>query len=221
MAWDSNIFTDFSEATLINGTRLCLKTRGRLAWEAKAQAAVGVPLCRGWREVKAMIETASKSQNLLARLVVALMVAFIVAGVLSYDLSAEVRQRVWRDLLERPGQLMSFRFILQPVMAAIAALRDGVMDARRGRSPYFWTLLTHSSKRIGRLREGVISTARILLFAMCMDTVYQLIVLKAFYPAEAVIVALALAFAPYLLLRGPVARIARLWRRKDVSDETR
>jgi hypothetical protein len=56
---------------------------------------------------------------------------------------------------------------------------------------------------------------------MCMDTVYQLIVLKAFYPAEAVIVALALAFVPYLLLRGPVARIARLWRRKDVSDETR
>jgi hypothetical protein len=38
-----------------------------------------------------------------------------------------------------------------------------------------------------------------------------LIVLKTFYPGEAVIVAAALAFVPYVLLRGPIARIAR-WR---------
>jgi hypothetical protein len=44
-----------------------------------------------------------------------------------------------------------------------------------------------------------------------MDMIYQLIVLKTFYPGEAVIVAIALAFFPYLLLRGPIARIARWW----------
>ena len=44
-----------------------------------------------------------------------------------------------------------------------------------------------------------------------MDVIYQLIVLKTIYPGEAVIVAIALAFFPYLLLRGPIARIAR-WR---------
>jgi hypothetical protein len=37
-------------------------------------------------------------------------------------------------------------------------------------------------------------------------------VLKTFYPGEAAIVAIMLAFVPYLLLRGPVARIVR-WRR--------
>jgi len=62
-----------------------------------------------------MIETASKSQNLLARLVVALMVAFIVAGVLSYDLSAEVSPACLAGLAGASGQLMSFRFILQPL----------------------------------------------------------------------------------------------------------
>jgi hypothetical protein len=36
-------------------------------------------------------------------------------------------------------------------------------------------------------------------------------VLKTFYPGEAVIVAVALAFFPYLLLRGPIDRIARWW----------
>ena len=44
-----------------------------------------------------------------------------------------------------------------------------------------------------------------------MDAIYQLKVFGTFYPGEAVIIALVLAFVPYLLIRGPVARIARLW----------
>ena len=106
---------------------------------------------------------------------------------------------------------MAFRFILQPVMAAIVALRDGVEDAKAGRTAYFWTQLTNPVERGGRLREGLIATARIILLGLGMDVIYQLIVLKTFYPGEAVIVAVALAFFPYLLLRGPIARIAR-WR---------
>ena len=58
---------------------------------------------------------------------------------------------------------MTFRFILQPVMAAIAALLDGIKDARTGWSPYLWTLLTNSAGRGVRLHEGLISTARIIL----------------------------------------------------------
>ena len=48
-----------------------------------------------------------------------------------------------------------------------------------------------------------------------MDVIYQLVVLKTFYPGEAVIVAIVLAFVPYLILRGPIARIAR-WRRGNI-----
>src|SRR5260370_15087899 len=80
-----------------------------------------------------------------------------------------------------------------------------------------WTVLTSRSERLGRLEEGLISTSRIIFLGLCMDTVYQLIVLKAFYPVEAIIVALVLAFLPYLLLRGPVARIARLRKREPAS----
>jgi hypothetical protein len=166
-----------------------------------------------------MMERASKSQHLLARLVLALMIALIVAGAIWYGFSAEVRQRVWQDLLERPGNLMSFRFFLQPAMAAVAAVRDGVADAKTGRAPHFWTVLTSRSERLGRLEESLISTARVLFLGLCMDTVYQLIVLKAFYPVEAIIVAIVLAFLPYLLLRGPVTRIARLRRREAASDK--
>ena len=106
---------------------------------------------------------------------------------------------------------MAFRFILQPIMAAIAALRDGINDAKSRRSPYFWSLLANPFAGGHRLYEGLISTARVILLGLCMDAIYQWIVLKTFYPIEAVIVAIALAFFPYLLLRGPIARVAR-WR---------
>lgn len=150
-----------------------------------------------------------------------LIIAFIVVGAVWYGFSAEVRERVWQNLVDRPGGPMTFRFILQPCMAAIAALRDGLNDAKLGRAPYFWTVLTNPSERGGRLREGLISTARIILLGLCMDVIYQAIALKTFYPGEAVIVALTLAFLPYLLLRGPIARIARRLRREGVSDEVR
>jgi hypothetical protein len=168
-----------------------------------------------------MIASASKSEVLLARLAVVLMIAFILMGAISYGFSAEVRERIWQNMLERPGGPMTFRFILQPAMAAIAALRDGVNDAKRGRPPYFWTLLTNPSELSGLLGEGLISTARIILLGLFMDVIYQAIVLKTFYPGEAVIVALTLAFLPYLALRGPIARIARRRRREDAADEIR
>ena len=159
-----------------------------------------------------MTETASKTKILLAQFVVVVMIAFVVLGAAWYGFSAEVRERIWQNLLDRPGGPMTFRFILQPIMATIAALYDGVKDARTGRSPYLWTILTNPAKRGGRLREGVISTARVLLLGLVMDAIYQFIVFDTFHPAEAVIIALLLAFVPYLLLRGLVARIARWWR---------
>jgi hypothetical protein len=167
-----------------------------------------------------MAETPSETQILLARLVIVLMIAFTVIGVFWYGFSDEVRNRVWEQLVARPTGPMAFRFVLQPVMAAIAAVRDGVSDAKSRRSPYFWTLLTNPFEGGHRLHEGLISTARVILLGLCMDAIYQWIVLKTFYPAEAVIVAIALAFFPYVLLRGPITRIAR-WRLDAASGKSR
>jgi len=118
---------------------------------------------RATEEAWAMTETPSKTKILLAQVVVALMIAFVVLGVAWYGFSAEVRERLWQNLLDRPGGSMTFRFILQPIMATIAALYDGVEDARTGRSPYLWTIITDRAKRGGRMREGLISTARVIL----------------------------------------------------------
>jgi hypothetical protein len=167
-----------------------------------------------------MVRPETKTELLLARLVIVLLIAFTAIGVFWYGFSEEVRHRVWHQLIERPTGPMAFRFILQPVMAAIAALRDGIDDAKLRRSPYFWTLLANPFERAARLHEGLISTARVILLGLCMDAIYQWIVLKTFYPGEAVIVAIALAFFPYLVLRGPIARIARWRLDKTSADES-
>jgi hypothetical protein len=158
-----------------------------------------------------MINANRQELNLLPKLIIASAVLLIAAGVLWYGITVEVVLRIFRDLFNRPSEPMSFRFILQPVMALIAALRDGIKDARTGRSPYFWTIVSEPGKRAGRLREGLNATARILLLGLVMDVIYQIMVLKRFYPAEAVIIAAMLAFVPYFFMRGPIARIARRW----------
>src|SRR3984885_15768785 len=102
-----------------------------------------------------MTKTRSKTQILLVRLVIVLMIAFTAVGVFLYGFSEEVRNRVWEQLVARPTGPMAFRFILQPVMAAIAALRDGVSDPKPRRSPYFWTLLTNPLEGGHHLYEGL------------------------------------------------------------------
>jgi hypothetical protein len=158
-----------------------------------------------------MTENASKTQIRLAWLAGLLMLTLIVVGGVWHGVSPAVFRRLWQNILDRPGAPIEFRFILQPTMATIAALRDGVTDARVGRSPFLWTVLSNRAEWGGRLREGLISTARIILLGIAMDTIYQIIVLKAFYPAEAAIIAIVLAVAPYVVLRGPIERFAR-WR---------
>jgi hypothetical protein len=158
-----------------------------------------------------MPEPPSKTEVLLARIAVGLIVGLAVAGVVRYGVSTQTLERVWSNIAARPGGPMTFRFILQPAMAAIAAFRDGLKDARLGRTPYLSAILFRHDRHGARLWEGAVSTARILILGVGMDFVYQLKVLGEFYPAESAIIAVLLAFLPYALLRGPFGRIARRW----------
>ena len=121
--------------------------------------------------------------------------------------------RLWNGLIGRIGGPMSFRLVLQPTMALIFAIRDGLKDAREGRPAYFYSLFTEPENRRSRLREGFKAVSRVFILAIVMDLIYQLIVLRWFYPLQALIVAFVLAFLPYILLRGPVNRVARFLKR--------
>jgi len=157
-----------------------------------------------------MADDRSQELGALAKVVIAIAIVLIVAGVLWHGITLGTFQRLWHDLVEEPSGPMKFRFIQQPCMAALIAIRDGYKDARTGRSPYFWAVLRKSDERMGRLREGLNATARIILLALALDLIYQFLVLKTFYPNEALIIALLLAFVPYVLIRGLVTRIAQI-----------
>ena len=164
-----------------------------------------------------MAEPSTPRRSLLARAAAIAIGGLVLLGLVIYGLPADVLDRVWKNIAERMGGPMAFRFTLQPCMAAIAALADGIKDARTGRDPYLWTILTNAEATAGRLREGFISTARIIVLGLVMDAMYQVTVLKTFYPGEMVLVAILLAFIPYVLLRGPLARLASFWMRREGS----
>jgi hypothetical protein len=124
----------------------------------------------------------------------------------------EILAQFWHELISRPEGPLAFRFVLQPVVAIGLAIRDGIHDARIGRTPYVWTILFHPRDRKGRLQEGWHSIARVVVLAMIIDVIYQVIALRAFRPLETVVIAFVLAILPYLLARGPVTRIARRFR---------
>jgi hypothetical protein len=121
----------------------------------------------------------------------------------------ELFTRVWDNLGERIGGPLTFRLMLQPLVVSVLAIRAGLQDARAGRPPYFWAVLSDSEHRLDLLRDGWQDIAKVFTLAIVIDVAYQLIVHRWVYPTESVIVAILLAVVPYLLLRGPLSRVAR------------
>jgi hypothetical protein len=113
------------------------------------------------------------------------------------------------DMVARVSGPMKFRLIMQPAMAIFFAIRSGLADAREGRPPYFWALLTGETSRETMIENGWKSIGRVFILAVALDVVYQLIVYRWVYPIQALTVAFILAIVPYLVLRGLVTRIAR------------
>ena len=124
--------------------------------------------------------------------------------------------RALTNLAARVGGPMTFRIILQPLMASIFAFRDGLKDAREGRPPYLWTLITDPSQRGDLIRQGWAAVGRVFILAIVMDVIYQLIVVGWIYPFETLTVSILLAVIPYLVIRGPVNRLVRSRQNKEI-----
>ena len=187
----------------------------------------------------------------LPSLILGLALVMVATDFILYGAHPANVQRGLQNIVARPNQGPALRFLLQPAMSMILGIRDGIRDARTGRSPYLWTILFDPTRRWANIREGIAVIGKVFLVAVAVDVVYQIIELlsrrqvgqpsagrdidydwdfrhhvspywrllvKAFYPNEALLVATLLAFVPYLILRGPVARIARLWQRKKAMD---
>jgi len=121
----------------------------------------------------------------------------------------DIWMRIVDNMIDRVSGPMKFRLYLQPTMAAIYAIISGLKDARAGKPPYFWSLITDPAHRADMIKDGWKSVGKVFIFALVLDVVYQIYVSRFVYPGEAIIVALVLAIVPYLILRGLVTRLAR------------
>ena len=128
----------------------------------------------------------------------------------------EVWNRVVGSLFARLDGPLHFRFFMQPSMAIIFAVIDGIKDAKLGRPAYFWAMVKDPDQRKELLEIGWKRIGKIFIFAVVLDVIYQIKVYHWFYPGETLVVAIFLAIIPYLLVRGPVNRIVK-WRANKVA----
>jgi hypothetical protein len=124
----------------------------------------------------------------------------------------DIMTRFVTNLIDRLSGPLTLRLFLQPAVAIILAARDGLKDAREGRPPHFWRLVTGPPEaRRRRATETWKAVLKVFVMAVVLDCVYQFIVFRWVYPFEAMFTATILAILPYVLLRGATNRVGRRW----------
>ncbi len=127
----------------------------------------------------------------------------------------EALQEIWSraidQLFSRPDGPFSFRFMVMPTIAVLIAIRSGIKNGRAGKGGFIWAMLfSDSTERNLLFASAVKDIGRMFIVAIVLDTVYQVIVFRAFYIVQALIIALVCAVVPYVLVRGPVTLITHL-----------
>jgi hypothetical protein len=68
--------------------------------------------------------------------------------------------------------------------------------------------LSQPAQRHNLIRDTWRDVGKVFSIAFLLDIIYQVAVFRWIYPVQALIVAVALAIVPYILVRGPVNRLA-------------
>lgn len=128
-------------------------------------------------------------------------------------MDVELMLAVGGEFFERLHGPLNFRLIVMPLVVSVLAIRAGLKDARDGQPSFLCGMLTHPAERARLLRSALADVGRIFFVAVVLDTAYQLITRKAFHAWEILVVAVACAILPYILLRGPVTLLAQALRK--------
>ncbi len=125
---------------------------------------------------------------------------------------------LWQNVINRVTGPMHLRLLLQPAVATFFGVRAGLRDAREGRNPYLWTVVSVPESRKSLLKEAWDHVGKVFVIAFVLDAIYQYIVLDRVYVTGVIIIAVTLALIPYLVFRGFVNRFAT--RRAGQKDST-
>ena len=130
------------------------------------------------------------------------------------DTILEMLSQRGEHLLGRLSGPLNFRLVVMPLVVTILAVRAHLRDVREGRPTVLGAFFRDPTKRRRLLRSGLKDVGKVFIVACVLDTTYQILVLRSFYPGEVLVVAVVCAIVPYVLIRGLVLRSARLLYRK-------
>lgn len=138
------------------------------------------------------------------------------------DSLADFWSRTVQEILGRAHGPLHFRLFVMPITVVVLAIRAHLKDVREGKPVFLGAFITSPTERRRLLRSALKDVGRVLIVALTLDTIYQLLVFKAFYPGQALVVATACAVVPYVLVRGPLTRLVHtlLQRRKAAAEAT-
>jgi hypothetical protein len=119
--------------------------------------------------------------------------------------------RGWENFVARTTGPLSLRLFIQPMIAIIMALRAGLRDARAGRPAYLSETLRNPANRGALLHGGRKNMRTTFLIFVTLDAIYQVIVHQGIYFLEMLFTATLLALVPYLICRGLINRLVRLF----------
>jgi hypothetical protein len=125
----------------------------------------------------------------------------------SQDFLAELPQR-----FTGPGK---FRFIFQPLMAALLGWRAGLGDARASRPPYLLGLIVSTGRRKELLRSALADIRNVLAIGIVLDAVAQLLIYRQVHPGAALVVGPVFICLPYAVVRALTNRVTRLVQRRS------
>ena len=124
----------------------------------------------------------------------------------------EIFARFWENLLSRPDGPMHLRFIFQPIVASVLAIRSGLSDAREGRRGFLGSLIMNHGRRRELMSEAWGDIGKLFIMACLLDLIFQVIALRWFYPLETFVVAIILSFVPYVIVRSLTRSIVKIFR---------
>jgi hypothetical protein len=116
--------------------------------------------------------------------------------------------RIFDELVARiTSGPMQFRLIIQPTMALILGIRDGLADAKAGSPPFLWGLLFRRSDLKPSLQAALRRLRIPVVMATLADALVQYLMFHHVRPLTAVIVGVLLMGVPYCIARGISNRI--------------
>lgn len=103
------------------------------------------------------------------------------------------------ELLSGPGNL---RFVVQPLIAILLAIRDGRNDAKSGTPAYLAELVSGSGPRGATLKGALKPTLMPFSVAVILDSILQIVIFDVWRLQWALVVGLCLVGIPYVVVRS-------------------